>query len=226
VRPFDADVHLQIGLEAWRAGDRDQARRSWQRACGLERPCQLRLLPLLTSQVSAQEVMESLPLDFEGLRWLALKETDLGRIQDSALAVEKAQQAVEHDTTQAWNPAFWIALHELYQQAERQDQAEQSLRKALRLAPDRLGIHLLLIRWLMGEGQWRAALEQAQDARQQFFNQPDVQALINDILAMKAPVVRAQEAEVRGQKSEVGSQQSEVSSRKSVGHRSEIRGQK
>ncbi len=228
VRPFDADVHLQVGLEAWLAGDRDQARRSWQRACDLERPCEFRLLPLLASQVPAQQVMELLPLDFEGSKWLALKETELGRTQDSALAVEKAQQAVEKDAVQAKNPEFWIALHELYQQAERQDQAERCLRKALRLAPDRLGLHLLLIRWLIDQRQWRAALEQAQDARQQFLNQPDVQALINNILDMKAPGVRAQQpevslksevrsqrSEVRGQKSDVGSQKSEVGSQRS-----------
>jgi len=215
VRPFDADVHLQVGLEAWLAGDRDQARRSWQRACELERPCEFRLLPLLASQVPAQQVVELISLDFEGSKWLALKETELGRTQDSALAVEKAQQAVEKDAAQAKNPEFWIALHELYQQAERQDQAERCLRKALRLAPDRLGLHLLLVHCLIDQRQWRAALEQAQDARQQFLNQPDVQALINNILDMKAPGVRVQQPDVRSQRSEVRSQKSEVRSQKS-----------
>jgi len=202
VRPFEADVYLQVGLEAWLAGERAHARESWSRACELDRQCQFRLLPLLTSQGPAQEVVQSLPLDFEGLKWLALKETDLGRTQDSALVVAKAQQAVEHDSTKARNPAFWVMLHELYQQAESQGQAEQCLRKAVHLGPDRLGFHLLLIRWLMDQGQWRAALEQAQDARQQFLNQPDVQALINDILVMKAPAVRVQRPEVGGLKSE------------------------
>src|SRR5262249_17560729 len=75
VRPFDADVYLQVGLEAWLAGERSQARESWGRACELDRQCQFRLLPLLASQVPAQEVVHSLPLDFEGLKWLALKET-------------------------------------------------------------------------------------------------------------------------------------------------------
>jgi O-antigen ligase len=203
VRPFDPDVYLQVGLEAWLAGDRAQARESWASACQLDRQCEFRLLPLLASQIPAQEVVHFLPLDFEGLKWLALKEIDLGRTQDSALAAAKAQQAVEQDNTKAINPAFWVMLHELYQQAESQGQAEQCLRKAVRLGPDRLGFHLLLIRWLMNEGQWRAALEQAQDARQQFLSQPDVQALINDILVMKAPGVKVQRPEVSGLKSEV-----------------------
>jgi len=121
------------------------------------------------------------------LKWLALKETDMGRKDDSAVVVAKAQQAVEKDSTQAKNPASWVVLHELYQQAEMRPQAEACLRKALRLAPDRLGLHLLLIRFLMEDGQWKTALEQAQDSRQQFFNLPDVQALVNDILVMKSP---------------------------------------
>jgi len=127
------------------------------------------------------------------LKWLALREADLGRRHDSCVAAEKAQQAVEKDPMQAKNPAFWIALSELYQQAELRPQAEACVRKAVRLAPDRLGIHLLLIRWLMEDGQWKAALEQAQDSRQQFLNRPDVQALVDDILVMKSPPTRAKE---------------------------------
>lgn len=230
VRPYDPDVHMQVGLEAWLAGDRLKARESWRRACGLYRPCQSRLLPLLAAQLPAREVVDYLPLDFEGLKWLALKETELGRHPDSCFAVEKAQQAVENDPTQATNPEFWIALNELYQQAEMRTQAEACLRKAVRLAPDRLGLHLLLIRWLMEDGQWRAALEHAQDARQQFLNRPDVQALVNDILVMKAPNtgVRGQESGIRRQESGVRSQRSEVRGQESgvKSQESEIRSQK
>jgi len=59
----------------------------------------------------------------------------------------------------------------------------------LQVAPDRLGLHVLLIRSLMEGGKWREALAIAQNARQQFLNNPDVQVLVNDILAMKAPWV-------------------------------------
>jgi tetratricopeptide (TPR) repeat protein len=210
VRPYDPDVHMQVGLEAWLAGDRLKARESWRRACELYHPCQSRLLPLLVTQMPAQEVVNFLPLDFEGLKWLAQTEMQLGRREDSCLAVEKARQAVEHNLTQAKNPEFWVALQELYRQAELRTQAEACLRNAVRLAPDRLGLHLLLIRWLMEDGQWRAALEHAQDTRQQFLNQPDVQALVNDILVMKSPKtgIRDQKSEIKGQKSEVGSERS------------------
>src|SRR5262249_22323067 len=37
VRPFDADIALQVGLEEWQAGDRDGARMAWRRACALRR---------------------------------------------------------------------------------------------------------------------------------------------------------------------------------------------
>ncbi len=192
-RPYDPEVHLQVGLEEWVTGDRPKARAAWWRACELHHPCQSRLLPLLTAQLPAQEIVEYLPLDFEGLKWLALREADLGRRHDSCVAAEKAQQAVEKDPMQAKNPAFWIALSELYQQAELRPQAEACVRKAVRLAPDRLGIHLLLIRWLMEDGQWKAALEQAQDSRQQFLNRPDVQALVDDILILKGRPAPAKE---------------------------------
>ena len=65
------------------------------------------------------------------------------------------------------------------------------MHKALELAPDRLGLHLLLARFLMERGKWKEALAYAQNARQQFSNNPDVQALVNDILAMKAPWMAA-----------------------------------
>jgi O-antigen ligase/tetratricopeptide (TPR) repeat protein len=185
--PYDPDVHMQIGLEEWVVGDHLKARDSWRRACELSHECEIRLLPLLSAQLPAQKIVELLPLDFEGLKWLAQKEIDMGRTDESQVAVIKAQEAVEADLTQAKNPAFWVALSELYQQAELPAQAQTCLRKALRLAPDRLGLHWLLIRLLMEDGQWKAALEQAQDSRQQFNNQPEVRNLINDILVMRAP---------------------------------------
>jgi O-antigen ligase/tetratricopeptide (TPR) repeat protein len=185
--PYNSDVHMQVGLGEWLAGDRLKARDSWIRACELNHECQSRLLPLLSARLPAEDLVEYFPFDFEGLKWLALRETELGRLEDSEVAVIKAQQAVEGDSTQAKNPALWVELYGLYQQVEMLPQAEACIRKAVHLAPDRLGLHLLLIRSLMENAQWKAALEQAQDTRSQFFNQPDVQALVKDILAMKPP---------------------------------------
>jgi hypothetical protein len=73
----------------------------------------------------------------------------------------------------------------------------------------------------MESGQWREALAHAQNARQQFFNNPDVQALLNDILTMKAPwmtaktEVKNQESGIRGQESGVRSQESGVRNQES-----------
>jgi O-antigen ligase/tetratricopeptide (TPR) repeat protein len=191
VRPNDPDIYLQIGLEHWLAGDADGARTSWQRACALLPSCQSRLLPLLADQLPVQRVVEFLLLDFEGLRWLTLAELEKGRTEAAAFAARKAQEAIERNPAQAKNPAFWIVTHELYQKVGLPIQAEACLRKALCLTPDQLGIFVLLIRSLMEQGKWREALAQAQDARQQFPDKSDVQALVNDILAMKVPWARA-----------------------------------
>jgi len=134
-------------------------------------------------------------LDFEGLKWLTLKELQMGRSQAARLAAGKAQEVVENNLAQAKNPAFWLAVHELYQQVELPIESEACLRRALQLAPDRLGIHLLLVRWLMEQGQWRDALAHAQNARRRFPDKPDVQALVNDILAMKVSWVQGSKIE-------------------------------
>ncbi len=146
-------------------------------------------MPFLADRLTAQEVVDFLALDFEGLKWLTLTEMQKGQPEASRFVAGKAQQAVQDRPDMARNPAFWIALHDLWQQVELPMQAEECLRKALPLAPDRLGLHLLLVRCLMEGGKWREALAYAQNARQQFSNNPDVQALVNDILAMKAPWV-------------------------------------
>jgi tetratricopeptide (TPR) repeat protein len=191
VRPFDAEIALQVGLEEWQAGDLDGARMAWRRACGLKPSCQSRLLPFLAARLPAQEIVEFLPLDFEGLKWLTATELQLGQPQAARFVAGKAQQAVQDNRDTAKNPAFWIALQELWQQVGQPTQAEACLHKALDLAPERLGLHILFIRFLMERGQWREALAYAQNARQQFLNNPDVQALVNDILAMKAPWMTA-----------------------------------
>jgi tetratricopeptide (TPR) repeat protein len=193
VRPNDPDLHLQIGLEHWLTGDVDGARTAWRHACALLPSCQSRLLPLLAERLPVQQVVEFLPLDFEGLKWLALTELQKGRREEAAFAARKAQEAVENNPVQAKNAAFWIATQDLYQKVGLPIQAEACLRKALRFAPERLGIQVLLIRWLMEQGQWKEALAQAQTARQQFPDKADVQALVNDILAMKVPWIQTTE---------------------------------
>jgi tetratricopeptide (TPR) repeat protein len=192
VRPNDPDLHLQIGLEQWLAADREAAKTSWQHACALLPSCQSRLLPLLAEQLTVQEIVEFLQLDFDGLKWLTLKELQMGRGQAARFAAGKAQEAIENNPAQARNPALWLAAHELYQQTESPIQAETCLKRALQLAPDRLGIHVLLVRWLMEQGKWRDALAHAQNARRQFPDKPDVQALVNDILAMKVSWVQGE----------------------------------
>jgi O-antigen ligase/tetratricopeptide (TPR) repeat protein len=202
VRPNDPDLHLQIGLEQWLADDREGAEASWRHACRLLPSCQSRLLPFLAEQLTVQEIVDFLPLDFEGLKWLTLKELQMGRSRAARLAAGKAQEAVENNPAQAKNPAFWIAAHELYQQVELPIQSEACLRRALHLAPDRLGIHLLLVRWLMEQSKWRDALAHAQNARQRFPDKPDVQALVNDILAMKVSWVQGSKIEDRRSRKE------------------------
>ena len=192
VRPNDPDLHLQIGLEQWLANDRAGAKASWQHAYVLLPSCQSRLLPLLAEQLTAQEIVEFLPLDFQGLKWLTLKELQMGRPEAACFAAEKAREAVENNPAQAKNPAFWLAAHELYQQVELPIQSEACLKRALQLAPDRLGIHVLLVRWLMEQGKWRDALDHAQSARRQFPDKPNVQALVNDILAMKVSWIQGE----------------------------------
>jgi tetratricopeptide (TPR) repeat protein len=147
----------------------------------------------LAERLPVQQVVEFLPLDFEGLKWLALTELQKGRREEAASAARKAQEAVENNPVQAKNPAFWIATQDLYQEVGLPIEVEACLRKALRFAPERLGIHVLLIRWLMEQGQWKEALAQAQTARQQFPDKADVQALVNDILAMKVPWIQTTE---------------------------------
>jgi len=191
VRPFDADLALQVGLEEWQAGDLDGARIAWRRACALRRSCQARLLPFLAARLPAQEVVDFLPLDFESFKWLALTEMQLGQNEAARFVAGKAQEAVQDNHDTAKNPAFWIALQELWQQIGHPVQAEACLHKALDIAPDRLGLHILLVRFLMESGQWREALAYAQNARQKFSNNPEIQALVNDILAMKAPWMAA-----------------------------------
>lgn len=191
VRPFDTEIALQVGLEEWQAGDLDGARLAWRRACGLKPSCRSRLLPFLAARLPAQEIVEFLQLDFEGLKWLTVAELQLGQNEAARFVAGKAQQSVQDNRDTAKNPAFWIALQELWQQVGQPGRAEACLHKALDLAPERLGLHILFIRFLMERGQWREALAFAQNARQQFLNSTDVQALINDILVMKAPWMAA-----------------------------------
>ena len=80
-----------------------------------------------------------------------------------------------------------LVLHDLYRDARLGEKSEACLRKAVQVAPTKLGYHLHLIRWLMDQARQEEALEEAQRTRRCFPKNPEVQNLLSEILAMKAP---------------------------------------
>jgi O-antigen ligase len=58
VRPNDASVCLQAGLEGWVEGDYSMARQCWRRACRLAPENRLKLLPVLASQFSPEWALD------------------------------------------------------------------------------------------------------------------------------------------------------------------------
>ena len=187
VRPHDPDVHLQVGLENWTAGDLPSARECWRAACRLQPSNQWTVLPLVAEQLPAAEAVDFIPLNFEGLRWLAQKESQMGRTQAARYVTAQAEKAVGTDRDRSKNPNAWLALHDLYRDARLGEKSEACLRKAVQVAPTKLGYHLHLIRWLMDQARQEEALEEAQRTRRCFPKNPEVQNLLSEILAMKAP---------------------------------------
>jgi tetratricopeptide (TPR) repeat protein len=199
VRPNDPDIHLQVGFEAYMAGDLSTARQCWRAACRWQPDSKWKFLPLVAEQLPAADAAEFIASDFEGLKWLARKESEMGRKDASLYAVEQAQKALEADPERSKNPTAWIALHELYHEAQREPGAEACLRQALQRAPEQLGFHLHLIRWMMTQGRWEEALEQAQKARQSFPEKTELQNLLHDILVLKAPPIGGKDAKKASQ---------------------------
>jgi tetratricopeptide (TPR) repeat protein len=187
VRPNDPDVHLQVGLEAWLAGDLSTARECWANACRWQPDSKWKFLPIVAEQLSAEQAADFVPMDFEGLKWLARKESESGRRDGLPHVIEQAQKAVEADPERSKSAGAWVALHELYQEAHLESSAEACLRQAIHRAPRDVGHHLLLIRWLMTQERWEDALEQAQTARRSFPQTTELQNLVQNILAMKTP---------------------------------------
>jgi tetratricopeptide (TPR) repeat protein len=182
VRPNDPTVCLEVGVQSWRAGDRASAGRCWKRACWLQPDIEWKLLPFLVQQCSVRDVVTLIPLDFNGLKWLAQEEAKRGRIAAQRYAVAQARTLVADDPIQSRNPNAWTALHDLCQEAGLAAEAEECLRRALRLAPTQVGYHLQLVHWLMDQGLWQEALDQAHCARARFPGQPEVQRLVAEIL--------------------------------------------
>ncbi|HEV3256201.1 MAG TPA: hypothetical protein VG013_04920, partial [Gemmataceae bacterium] len=182
VRPNDPTVCLEVGVQSWRAGDLASAGRCWKRACRLQPDTEWKLLPLLVEQCSVRDVVTLIPLDFNGLKWLAQEQAKRGRIAAQRYAVAQARTLVADDPIQSRNPNAWTALHDLCQEAGLAAEAEECLRRALRLAPTQVGYHLQLVHWLMDQGLWQEALDQAHCARARFPGQPEVQRLVAEIL--------------------------------------------
>jgi O-antigen ligase/tetratricopeptide (TPR) repeat protein len=187
VRPHDADVHLQVGLEAWVKGDLSTASKCWGNACRWQPDSKWKLLPLVAEQLPPAEAADFIPLDFEGLKWLTQKESELGRTDGLVHVIDLARKAVEADPVRSKSPSTWLALHELYRDAQLDPGADACLRQALLLAPAELGYHLHLIRWLMAHDRWDEALDQAQKARRSCSQSVELQNLLHDILLMKRP---------------------------------------
>jgi len=187
VRPHDADVHLQVGLEAWVKGDLPTASRCWENACRRRPDSKWKVLPLVAEQLSPAEAADFISLDFEGLKWLARKELELGRTDGLVHVIDQARKAVEADPERSKSPSAWLALHELYRDAQIDPGAEACLRHALLLAPAELGYHLHLIRWLMAHDRWDEALDEAQKARRSCSQSMELQNLLHDIPLMKRP---------------------------------------
>jgi hypothetical protein len=187
VRPHDADVQLQAGFEAWAEGDLATAQASWSNACHDEPDARWKFLPLVAERFPPAEAADFLPLDFESLKWLAQTETALGRHDGLDHVLERAQKAIEDDPLRAKKSNSWVALYELYRDAQLDEGAEASLRCALRRAPSDLNCQARLIRWMMVHGRWDDALRQAQAARHSCTSSAELQNLIQDILHRKAP---------------------------------------
>jgi tetratricopeptide (TPR) repeat protein len=194
VRPHDADVHLQVGLEAWEEGDLSTASQCWGNACRWQPDSKWKFLPLVAEQLPPAEAADFVPLDFEGLKWLTRKESELGRTDGLVHVIDQARKAVEADPERSKSASNWVALHELYRDAQLDPGAEACLRQALQRAPGELGYHLRMIRWLMAHNRWDEALGQAQKARRSCSQSMELQNLLHDILLMKAPPAAGNDA--------------------------------
>jgi tetratricopeptide (TPR) repeat protein len=168
-------------------GDLSTASTCWENACRWQPDSKWKVLPLVAEQLSPAEAADFMPLDFEGLKWLARRESELGRTDGLIHVIDQARKAVVADPERSKSPSTWLALHELYRDAQLDAGAEECLRHALLLAPAELGYHLHLIRWLMAHDRWDEALNQAQKARRSYSQSMELQNLLHDIPLMKRP---------------------------------------
>jgi O-antigen ligase/tetratricopeptide (TPR) repeat protein len=185
VRPNDSDVHLQVGLEAWLAGDQPSAQNCWGKACRWQSECKWRVLPILAERLSAEQAADFLPPDFDGLKWLARNQLASGHRSGLPHVLQQVQKALEIDAERTKSAGAWLELHELYRDANLAEPAEAALRTAIQHAPRNANYQLRLIQWHMDRDQWDVALEEAQTARRLFPQNTEFQNLLRNILAMK-----------------------------------------
>jgi O-antigen ligase/tetratricopeptide (TPR) repeat protein len=182
VRPNDPDICLQAGIEIWMAGDLLGAQCCWKRACELERDTQWKLLPLLVESFPVEQAATLIALDFKGMQWLAREEAKRGQVAAQRCAATLAQKLVEENPSLATDAATWIALHELYREADLPQEAEHCLCTALEFAPENLGYHLQFARWLLEQDRRSEALDHAQRTRKRFPSHVEAERLVEEIL--------------------------------------------
>jgi hypothetical protein len=158
-------------------GDSVSAQRCWRRACHLQPTYQWKLLPVLAERLPAEQVPDFVPLDFDGLVWLARRELTKGEAGAQAYLIKKTQKEVESTGGLATSADAWVTLFELYGKAKLPALAEPCMRNALALAPERPDIRVRLVRSLLEESQWDAAFEQSREAQERFPAHAEIQSL-------------------------------------------------
>jgi O-antigen ligase/tetratricopeptide (TPR) repeat protein len=187
VRPHDPAVWFEAGTETCRCAGLAAAGRYWSRACTLYPAYEWQLLPVLQVFLPPEEVVRLIPLDFEGLRWLARQKARSGGPAGKRFLAREARRVLDQDPAGSQNPDAWVALHELFRDAGLPDEAEACLRRALELAPGRPASHVRLVHWLAAVGKPAEASEQYRRARERFPDDPDVWALRAELWKPTAP---------------------------------------
>jgi tetratricopeptide (TPR) repeat protein len=182
VRPHDAEVWFEVGVESCRSGDLTAAGEQWRRACALQPAYQWELLPVLEPLLPADEVVRLLDLDFEGLSWIARRKASHGGPPEKQFVARELHRAVEKHPDRARDPEAWVALHDLYDAAKLPEESEACLRRALALAPGRASYEVRLVHWLVVRGKRPEALREFQQARERFPGDPEVLRLRAEVL--------------------------------------------
>jgi len=160
VRPWDGDVLLAAGREAWVSGDYPQGIESWRKAFQCGRPYQEELARLLAGHVPVAFLLENFHPDLEALRILAAAYARLGQADALAEVCQSAAQLLANGAVDiepkkaAW---VWLEIGEMY---ERLNEAERSVacaENAFRCDPNNEAVRYVLAKRLVRQAQYDRA---------------------------------------------------------------------